>query len=432
METVKKRRRVIVDDSELAAAIGGRIKRARLAAGLTQAALAGDRYTKAYISALEHGIAKPSMAALNYLAPRLGSTASALIADSDPVWDRISVDLRLASGDWLSALDGYETILADTADRGTRAEILSAMAECLTRLDRPREAIRPATEAAELFNALDRREDAAMAEYWLASGQFQSDNIEEARAILDSLRLRVIDGLRVTPDFRLRLLISSAMIDAAAGLPTSALATLEEARGLAVDLDDRRRGAFLGSLANAHREAGDLEAAISYGLQAVGLLRAAEADRELGHLENQLALSYLANGNGERAADMAHRARVAAVARHDEHMAAHLADTEAMVALESGDAEAAEALADEALILADLSENSRARLEALMTRAKARALLGRHDEASADLEHAAELATAANSPVRRREVLSAWADSLAALGQHDRAFAVAREALDQR
>src|ERR687897_735849 len=108
MTTTQTRRRVVVDHSELAKAIGSRIRTARLAAGLTQQELAGDRYTKAYISALELGHAKPSMAALNYLAPRLGTSAAALLADVDPIWDRVQADLSMASGDWATALDRYE------------------------------------------------------------------------------------------------------------------------------------------------------------------------------------------------------------------------------------------------------------------------------------------------------------------------------------
>ncbi len=46
------RRRIIVDDSALAASIGGRLREARLQAGLTQQKLAEGRYTKAYVSAL--------------------------------------------------------------------------------------------------------------------------------------------------------------------------------------------------------------------------------------------------------------------------------------------------------------------------------------------------------------------------------------------
>ena len=65
MNSIRTRRRVVVDDSPLAHAIGTRIRRARLAAGLTQQQLAGERYTKAYISALETGNAAPSMRSLD-------------------------------------------------------------------------------------------------------------------------------------------------------------------------------------------------------------------------------------------------------------------------------------------------------------------------------------------------------------------------------
>src|SRR5919109_2679793 len=111
MTVTKLRRRVVVDDRPLARSIGGRLRQARLAAGLTQQQLAGDRYTKAYISALENGIAKPSMAALNYIAPRLGTTASEILSDPTVAWARIEADLALASGEWLQAHDAYVALL---------------------------------------------------------------------------------------------------------------------------------------------------------------------------------------------------------------------------------------------------------------------------------------------------------------------------------
>ncbi|HEU4571954.1 MAG TPA: helix-turn-helix transcriptional regulator, partial [Candidatus Limnocylindrales bacterium] len=87
------------DDLDLARQIGGRIKAARLRAGLTQKQLAEPRYTKAYISALENGLIKPSMAALRFLAKRLGSEPAAFLADEDSAWQRLDAELRLASGD---------------------------------------------------------------------------------------------------------------------------------------------------------------------------------------------------------------------------------------------------------------------------------------------------------------------------------------------
>lgn len=427
---VRTRRRVVVDESALAQAIGARIKERRLGAHLTQAALAGDRYTKAYISALEHGLAKPSMAALNYLAPRLGTTAAALMADHDPAWARIEADLAMATGDWSKAQDAYTALLDTTADRGLHAELQVALAECLCRQNRSREAIRPATEAVEGFAALGRAADVPLAEYWLASAHYQSENLEGARSIVTGLIGRVRGGLRVRSDFHVRLLVSAAMIETAALNPRQALGYLEEARGHTADLDARRRAAFLATLASAYREAGDLEGAIRQGQEAIALMRHADADAMVQQLENELALAYLANGNRSRATSLAHTARAAAEARGDLGLAAHLADTEAVIALDGGDPKRAIELASEAIHIAEQADSDRGRLTALITRARAHAACGDHAAAAGDFEVAA--AAAIDLPARRREVLSAWADSLAALGQHDRAFALAREALENR
>src|SRR3954447_20968826 len=111
---VRTRRRVVVDHRDLARAIGARIRAARLAAHLTQQELAGDRYTKAYISALELGHAKPSMAALDYLAPRLGTTPDKLLTDHVSRWTRVDADLHLAAGRHAQAAEAYSD-LADAA-----------------------------------------------------------------------------------------------------------------------------------------------------------------------------------------------------------------------------------------------------------------------------------------------------------------------------
>lgn len=432
MTPTQTRRRVVVDDSALAHAIGTRIRRARHAAGLTQQQLAGERYTKAYISALENGLAKPSMAALNYLAPRLSTTASALLTDPEAAWRRLEADLFLAAGDFTRALDACTELLERDPAPAARAELLMISAECHCRLERPAEAIRPAAEAAQLFDATGRETDQATAEYWLASAQLQTDNVLEARSLLGGIVNRARAGVTVSPDFMTRLLVAAAMVETSAGHPTAALGYLEEARAIGADLDDRRRGLFLSTLANAHREAGDLEGAIGTGLQALGLMRSAEADLDIAQIENLLAMAYLANGSSERASDLAHAARLAATESGDRSLQAFVADTEAQIALATGDAEAAVELAGEALLLAQQSGTDKATVDALVTRARAYSALGRQAEASDDFERASASLKPGQRTARRREILSAWADALAALGRHDQAFALAREALGER
>src|SRR6478672_2002696 len=187
-ERRSKRRRIVVDDSALAARIGERIRIARRQAGLTQQQLAEGRYTKAYISALEKGHAKPSMAALNFISQRLGLPASRFLADANSTWDRLSADLALASGDWIAAADAYRVLLDRAPERGARAELLLGLAEAYDKLERGDLAVAPASEALEIFQALSRPDDAALATYWLAEAHLQSDNRAEARGLLQELR----------------------------------------------------------------------------------------------------------------------------------------------------------------------------------------------------------------------------------------------------
>jgi tetratricopeptide (TPR) repeat protein len=427
-----RRRRVIGDDRQLARTIGERIRTARHVAGLTQQQLAGDRYTKAYISALENGIARPSMVALDFLAPRLGTTPSAILADPAPAWARLEADIALASGRWADALDGYGSLLESTEERAARADLLTGMAEALCRLDRPAEAIAPASEAARIFGQLDREADRARAEYTLASAEHQQDNPDEARALLRSILDRVRAGLDLDAAFQTRILIGLAAVESYQGEAARALGYLEEARELADELDVRRQGAFLASLANAYRGSGDFEGAIRTGLKALTLLRAAESELEAGLVENQLALAYLANGNAERARELAQRARDVTVGRGDDRLAAHLTDTLSAIALETGDPERALGLADEAIRLAERSENRKALLDALVTRARALSALRKGDEAVAAFAQAADLARDVAPPSRLRQILGTWAETLASLGRHDEAYVLAREALGTR
>src|SRR6187399_1363836 len=249
-------------DRDLARRIGQRLREARLRAGLTQQQLAGDRYTKAYVSALETGIARPSMVALSFLSQRLGLPASHFIDEAHPAWTRLEVDMRLAAGDWQAAADGYTSLLADATDDAIRADLLRGLAEASARMDRGREAVAAASEAVRIYAAAGRETDAALARYWLAYGLYQSDNELDARSVLTALLEQVRTGLHVEPDFEMRLLTSLAAVESRAGQPSRALSYLEEARGLSADLDDRRRAAFLFNLAINYREVGDYEAAM--------------------------------------------------------------------------------------------------------------------------------------------------------------------------
>lgn len=426
----RSRTRIVVDDSALAGRIGERIRLARTAAGLTQSQVAAGRYTKGYISALEHGQSKPSMAALSFLAERLGVPVTQFL---DPAPDRLrqlDVDVALASGRYTDAVDGYRALLEQDHEDRTRARLQAGLAEALVCLDRPQEALPAASAAVHLFAAAGMEREGAAARYWQAGAQFLSGNPVEAEAIYRDLLARVRGGLRVEPDFEARILMSLASIATYDGRHTVALSYLEEIRGIAATLDDHRRAGYLYDLSYNYRETGDIEAALRTGTQSLALYRAAGFALGVGALENDLALSYLAVGNTDRAREMAESSAAHFAATSNHRWMAHVTETQAQVERAAGDLPAARELALQSLAFADETHNDKAAVSALRTLAQVAGAMGSPADALPYAEQAVARARAAGSPGLVRDANRQLADLLAASGDHARAFALMREALD--
>jgi len=416
-------------DTALAQQIGARLREARKRNGLTQQQLAGERYTKAYVSALETGIARPSMVALRYLAERLSLPPSHFLDEQNPAWSRLAVDMTLAAGEWQAAADGYASLLDAPLEDQARAEVLRGRAEALARLDNGKEAVPAAAEAARIFGSLGRVSDEALARYWLGYGLYLSDQEADAQSLLSSLLERVRAGLKVEPDFEMRLLMALAAVASRSGDYPRSLSYLETARGLADDLDDRRRAMFLFNLAISYQETGDLEAAIRTGTQGLALLRSAGAIFESAQIENTLAMAYLATGNIARAAELADEARAAFEEVGDDRFLCAVLDTEAQVALAQGRLPEAATIARRAIEMARATGNRGVELTAMLTEARALRAQDDTDGADARYSEAADLARAGHSAGRTRDVLREWAELRATLSDHRGAYELTKEAL---
>ena len=418
-----------VEDPALAQEIGTRLRRARLNAGMTQQQLADGRYTKAFVSALENGLSRPSMSALDFFANRLGVPSASLLGDEPQGWARLEADVALASGRWTEAADAYGNLLQAATTPIARAEMQSRLAEALIRLGRGKEAAAPAAEAAQLLADAGRHAEAVMAQYWLSAAHYQQENYEESKAILHSILARVRLGLRVEPDFELRLVMALSSNESRAGNHQSAIAYLEEVRGLTDLLDDRRRAIYLMDLAFSYRQTGDYEAAIRAAVASLELLRKGGAEREIANLENDLALSFLALGNSVRAAELAASSRSRVVALGDDWFLSHVRDTQARIELESGSPEKALPAAEEAVALGKAVHNLKATVDGLLTVAKARRALGDLPGSIAAAEQAARVSEDLGNDAYRRKALREWAEGLAADGRHEEAFDMMRAAL---
>ena len=61
-----------------ASQLGERVRQLRVAAGMTQTDLAGDRFSKEYVSQIERGKTRPTAETIEWLAARLGVDAGIL------------------------------------------------------------------------------------------------------------------------------------------------------------------------------------------------------------------------------------------------------------------------------------------------------------------------------------------------------------------
>jgi ATP/maltotriose-dependent transcriptional regulator MalT len=115
--------------------IADRVRQARLAAGLSQTALAGDALSPSYISLIESGRREPTDAALGVIAERLGSTVEYLKhGDEGPAEARakLALDyarLDLVSGEASSARDRILALDLEPVSRQVRVEALLALAQ---------------------------------------------------------------------------------------------------------------------------------------------------------------------------------------------------------------------------------------------------------------------------------------------------------------
>lgn len=147
----------MVDAAQPLPSFGQRLRARRVAAGLSQADVAGPGVSASYVSLLEAGKRVPTPAVVDHLARRLSCSADYLLTGVDPsVRERVTLavrygELALGNGEPDDALRYVATVLAsvDAGPELTRqAQTVQARAlEALGRLE----------EAAQLLDSLARR-----------------------------------------------------------------------------------------------------------------------------------------------------------------------------------------------------------------------------------------------------------------------------------
>ncbi|MFN2586660.1 MAG: helix-turn-helix domain-containing protein [Actinomycetota bacterium] len=133
--------------------VGRRLRELRLAAGLTQAELAGRRFSHAYVSVLEAGRREPSKATVEYFARRLGVAVEELWGEKGASWAlQMAEDLR-AEGLHEKSRDLLARTLTNLErDRELDPRVLVVLHRELGRIDQHRD---PQSAKTHLNQALD-------------------------------------------------------------------------------------------------------------------------------------------------------------------------------------------------------------------------------------------------------------------------------------
>ncbi|HLY95445.1 MAG TPA: helix-turn-helix transcriptional regulator [Gaiellaceae bacterium] len=339
--------------------LGERLRQLRIAAGLTQTELAGDRCSKEYVSQIERGKTRPTRETIEWLAVRLGVDAG-FLANGVATDERARLDAGLTRAEALlevprneDAAEAFATLIASARATGLQDLLVRALrgaGRAQMRIGGLRQALDLLNEArgiaeAETFSDVERAEvllTLGVCRYQLNSTQTAIGLLNEALALADraelpsdSLRSQILSwrsrcwrrqrdyeaaredierALQLAEDAADPATIGAAYFQASLvadreGHWVLARTYAERARSAYEELSDR---VFVGQLTN---NLGAMNFLLGKTDEAIALLKEAFAialetgrDTDAGRAVSSLAQVHLRTGNVEQAEEQARHA----------------------------------------------------------------------------------------------------------------------------
>ncbi len=350
------------------AGVGERVRALRVAAGLTQPALAGERFSKEYVSQIERGKTRPTAETVAWLAERLGVDADYLLrgVSSDV---RTRVEAKLAQAEALSeahrdqeAVEAFRQIREEIASLGSaelEVRTLAGEGWALQELGAPREAIevlqtaRALTERPE-FSDVDRADIL----FRLGCCRYRISSIPSAISLLDeALELAERSGLPCDL-LRARILAWRSRCRRRQADYEAARDDVERALELAQAVDDPRAvagGYFQASY--VAEKMGHWALARQYAQQARAIYQDLNDERNTGRIMLNLGGLQLLLGRPEQAIEHLTASFALAVEAGSQPDAAQALGSLAAVHEHLGDHEAADQHARKALALLEGRED---------------------------------------------------------------------------
>lgn len=410
--------------------LASRLRELRQARGLTQGQLAGDDFTKAFISQLETGRSKLSLRAAQVLASRLGVPVTELIEVGDRSDKQHQITLMQAERELVSGSPQVALKLArEVKDAGPlRGRVLRLQGRALLALDRAAEAIVVLERALEAFRFEQQREFSVRTLYDLAVAHARLDRPQQALVLALECERAAQAGDLVDRTFELQVETFLAAAYGRLGDRGAAEAHVEHALRITQDVVDHEAlSALYGRLAIVEYERGGYERAVELWQQSLRELERLGRERLVADGWHNLATAYLRLGQMAKAEDALRRAERLQVETKHERLGAWIKLTRAKIALRRDRLAEADRLAAEAS--RDERASAHARAEALLVRAQVL------DRKRAPLDHVRQAFQEAVEALRdepagnRVRALRLWAEALAKRGDLREAYAKAIEAL---
>src|SRR3954469_1303655 len=391
--------------------LGERLRQLRVAAGLTQTDLAGERFSKEYVSQIERGKTRPTRETVEWLAGKLGVDA-AFLEKGVSADERSRVEAMLARAEALANSHQYDEAIEElensrTAVLATGAVELEARAiqtEAWARMERGE--IRPALDLLERCRTLTEGPgfsdvDRAQVLFRMGSCRYHLSSIASAVALF-SEALKLCESSQLPCDLlRSEILNWRSRCYRRQRDLEAAREDVERALELAAAIDDERTMASVYLQASLVSERmGHWVLARSYAERAKAYCERLNDERNVGRLLNNLGGLNFQLGNPERAVEDLKSAYRVLLEKGSDAEAGNVVSSLAHVHLATGQVQAAEEEARHALdLLAD-------REDFLVDIAPTQLVLGRALLEQGRLDEAQEMLRTAEASAEQLESIS--------------------------
>ena len=340
--------------------LGQRVRALRVARGMSQADLAGDDFTKGFISLLETGRTRMSLRAAEIFARRLGVTASDLVRTSEPSMSAtLELALTRAEGELGAGRpDSALELVESAAPRGVQqsGRILRLRGRALAKMGRKREALKLLDEAHRSYRSKQDAEGAARTLFDLATVHAQLEENAEALNLALQCEHAINSGQIVDRTLELRVMEFVAAVSVSLGDFNAAGLRIERAKAMAEDVSDAHTVASLyENLTITRQRQGDLEGALLYARKALEARERLQDQHAIGSAWNSIGWVYVKRRQLGRAKEALDRAADVAAATEDGRLMGYVLQSRAELELARSNADAAVRLADESIALPDAS-----------------------------------------------------------------------------